>query len=510
VRIALTLSGFGNYASPGNSITEAPVPFQINVSLLDLPYGSIRGQSFLFDTGAQVTIISTRDAQALGLDLQHPQFTTLLEGVGGSQRIGGYTIPELDLPATDGGSVRFINVPVFVADLAQGLDGVLGMNLFDTATTMLYDPFGAGGASVSFTFSKAARVSAGAQTDVVSKLDQLGVPFAGAIDGSQVPGLDFNTGTISGQVFLDYNANGLADKNEPGLAGQTVFLDLNNSGRLDPGDPTATTDQNGFYQFTGLAAGTYTVRESVSGDYATLGPTGAAATVVIGANSAVDHVKFANLAVEPDAATAFVAELYGALLDRAPDAAGLSTWVQELDQGMSRDQVAQAVWDSPEHRGLEVDTFYQTFLHRDADAAGRLNWMNAFLSGLSEVQVEQGFLMSPEYQAAHADDRAFLTGLYTDLLGRQPDGAESLLWQSALQSGISRAQVAMAFLTSDEYYLRNLSHYYTDFLHRDADAAGQQNWLTLLHDGSVSLEQAGQSLLGSEEFFAWASRLSTS
>jgi hypothetical protein len=501
VRISLTLAGFGNYRSPGNSITESPVPFQTNVSLLNLPYGSVKGQSFLFDTGAQVTVISTRDAQALGLDLQHPKFTTLLEGVGGSQHIGGYTVPELDLPTTDGGTVRFVNVPVFVADLGQGLDGVLGMNLFDSASAMLYDPFGPGGASVSFAFSKLARTGAGDQQDLVSKLDQLGVSFAGAIEGSHVPGLDFNTGTISGQVFLDYNGNGIADQNEPGLAKQTVFLDLNNSGKLDPGDPTATTDQNGLYQFTGLAAGAYTVRESVSGGFAALGASGASAHVVIGADSTVNHIDFANLALQPDATTAFVAGLYGDLLDRAPDAAGLSSWVQNLDHGMSREQVAQAIWDSPEHRGLEVDSFYQAFLHRDADAAGRLSWVSAFLEGFSEAQVEQGFLMSAEYQATHADDTAFLIGLYTDLLGRQPDGAESLVWQSALQSGMSRARLAMAFLTSDEYYLHTIDHYYTNFLHRDADAAGQQNWLTLLHDGRISLEQAGEWLLGSDEFF---------
>jgi hypothetical protein len=510
VRIPLTLAGFGNYRSPGDSITEAPVPFQTNVSLLDLPYSSVKGQSFLFDTGAQVTVISTQDAQALGLDLQHPQFSTLLEGVGGSQRISGYTIPELDLPTSDGGSVRFLNVPVFVADLGQGLDGVLGMNLFDTATAMLFDPYGAGGASVSFTFAKLARTGAGDPPDVVSKLDQLGVSFAGAIQGSQLPGLDFNTGSISGQVFLDYNGNGVRDANEPGLAGQTVFLDLNNSGQLDPGDPTTTTDANGFYQFTGLAAGTYTVRELVSGSFAALGPSGASTQVVIGADSTVNNVDFANLAMQPDATTAFVAGLYGELLDRAPDAAGLSSWAQDIDQGMSRAQAAQDIWDAPEHRGLEVDSYYQMFLHRLADAAGRQSWVNAFLSGLSEAQVEQGFLMSAEYQATHSSDTAFLAGLYTDLLGRQPDSAESLVWQPAMQSDMGRAQAALAFLTSDEYDLNTLDRYYEEFLHRNPDAAGQQSWLTLVHDGRISLEQAGESLLGSDEFFAWTSRLSKS
>jgi hypothetical protein len=133
VRVPLTLAGFDNYLSPGGAISEARVPFQNDVSLLnrlpstnggDANYGSVKGQHFLFDTGAQVTVISTGEAKALGLDLQHPEFSTLLEGVGGNQRVGGYTISELDLPTSDGGRLRFGDVPVFVADLGQGLDGV--------------------------------------------------------------------------------------------------------------------------------------------------------------------------------------------------------------------------------------------------------------------------------------------------------------------------------------------------------------------------------------------------
>jgi hypothetical protein len=509
VRVPLTLVGFDNYVSPGSSVSEARVPFQNDVSLINPNYGSIQGQSFLFDTGAQVTVISTRDAQALGLDLQHPQFTGLLDGVGGSQSVGGYTIPELDLPTSDGGSVRFTNVPVFVADLGPGMDGVLGMNLFHTATAMLYDPFGPGLASVSFTFSTLGRTGAGDTPAVVAKLDHLGVSFADAIDGSQLPGFTFGTGTISGQVFLDYNGNGVADPGEPGVAGQTVFLDLHNSGQMDPDDPQTTTNANGFYQFTGVAPGTYTVREVVSSGFSTLSPSGASVTVVVSPGDTVNQVNLADLAMQPDPMSAFVAQLYGKLLDRAPDAAGLSYWEQQLNAGMSQEDVAAAIWQSAEHRTLEVENYYQTFLGRQGDAAGVQSWVNAFVAGMSEQQVEQAFLMAPEYQASHSDNATFVNGLYQDLLGREPDSAGSLAWILALQQGLSRTQVAQVFLTSDEFYTRTLNGYYADFLHRQADSVGLQTWLTQLAGGQVSLEQAGEAILGSEEFFAWARQLST-
>ena len=64
---------------------------------------------------------------------------------------------------------------------------------------------------------------------------------------------------------------------EPGLAGVTVYLDLNNNGILDINEPTQITvsddpstpniDETGQYQFTGLEAGTYIVREIVTTDY---------------------------------------------------------------------------------------------------------------------------------------------------------------------------------------------------------------------------------------------------
>ncbi|WP_409828214.1 DUF4114 domain-containing protein, partial [Microcystis sp.] len=49
--------------------------------------------------------------------------------------------------------------------------------------------------------------------------------------------------------------------NEPALEGITVYLDSNNNGTFDNNEPSQITDENGKYQFTGLEAGTYIVRE---------------------------------------------------------------------------------------------------------------------------------------------------------------------------------------------------------------------------------------------------------
>src|SRR5207302_6945249 len=74
-----------------------------------------------------------------------------------------------------------------------------------------------------------------------------------------------NGGTISGTVFEDYNHNGRQDPGEPGLGGQTLFIDLNGTGVLAAGDPTATTNDQGNFQCTVAAPGTYNIRQVLYG-----------------------------------------------------------------------------------------------------------------------------------------------------------------------------------------------------------------------------------------------------
>jgi hypothetical protein len=64
------------------------------------------------------------------------------------------------------------------------------------------------------------------------------------------------TGAIGDFVWNDLNKNGLQDSGEPGFAGVTVQLFQN--GGNSPISTTVTTS-GGFYQFTGLCAGSYTV-----------------------------------------------------------------------------------------------------------------------------------------------------------------------------------------------------------------------------------------------------------
>lgn len=77
---------------------------------------------------------------------------------------------------------------------------------------------------------------------------------------------------IQGKVFRDYNANGVWDGDEPGVASHEVYLDLNNDRDHDAGepittslsdDPTTQLNEEGLFRFVELVPGDYWVRQAI-------------------------------------------------------------------------------------------------------------------------------------------------------------------------------------------------------------------------------------------------------
>lgn len=68
-----------------------------------------------------------------------------------------------------------------------------------------------------------------------------------------------NTASISGVLWTETDGDGIRETGETRLSGKIVFIDANRNGVIDAGERTATTNVEGGYSFTGLAAGTYRV-----------------------------------------------------------------------------------------------------------------------------------------------------------------------------------------------------------------------------------------------------------
>jgi predicted aspartyl protease len=89
---------------------------------------------FMLDTGAQVTVVGSRMAARLQLDLAAPEFQVEIEGVTGDTVMApGYYIDAIEIPAL-GQWFRATHVPVIYLDVSSPeggtLDGIIGMNLF--------------------------------------------------------------------------------------------------------------------------------------------------------------------------------------------------------------------------------------------------------------------------------------------------------------------------------------------------------------------------------------------
>ena len=89
---------------------------------------------------------------------------------------------------------------------------------------------------------------------------------------------EYRTSTVSGQVFLDTNADGVKDQGEGGLGGVTVNL-LTATGQPIAGQTTVTA-ADGSYSFTGVLPGSYEVQAiAPAGDI--ISPIGTAASPAI-------------------------------------------------------------------------------------------------------------------------------------------------------------------------------------------------------------------------------------
>ena len=65
--------------------------------------------------------------------------------------------------------------------------------------------------------------------------------------------------SVGDRVWNDLNGDGVQDTTDLTISGVKVFIDLNANGTRDANEPFATTDASGNYTITGLAAGSYTL-----------------------------------------------------------------------------------------------------------------------------------------------------------------------------------------------------------------------------------------------------------
>ncbi len=207
------------------------------------------------------------------------------------------------------------------------------------------------------------------------------------------------------------------------------------------------------------------------------------------------------LTVAPDrvATSYFVSGLYDKILNRVADPAGLVFQVDRLMAGESPANIIQSLWESDEYRARQVVELYSEFLDRIPAPDEIAFWVGQFNAGVTEIDAARTILSSSEFVTlANNVPQIYVSELYSLVLQRSGTPAEIQFWVDSIDSGVPRADVANAFLTSGERYNVMLDRFYQAFLDRPlapSEAIGD-----LYAAGVTPLQDVGQSVLNSPEF----------
>ena len=281
-----------------------------------------------------------------------------------------------------------------------------------------------------------------------------------------------------------------------------VFATLNGvpagQGQLFLGSTQVTSNANGFAKFTmsvSVPAGsgtTFTATATLSSSTSTFSSPNA-----MGGNPN-------NL---------FVASVYGLLLNRNPDS-GASFWVNLMNNGASAAGVVQSIEGSPEYLNDQVDALYSRYLRRSADPTGAQAFTNFLLAGGTLEQVAALLTGSQEYYVVQGgtnqgfigglDNTGQSGGLYLQVLSRFATAGEVAGWEAALDSGVPRLTVALAFLTSQEYRTNLVQSDYLTFLQRPADSGGITAWVGALNAGATDQQVLAQIFGSAEGYQLWS------
>ena len=208
--------------------------------------------------------------------------------------------------------------------------------------------------------------------------------------------------------------------------------------------------------------------------------------------------------------TEFVKQQYRDFLNREADPVGLQYWVNILNSGtMTKAQVIDSFLGSQEFEGtiaLIVRLYFAYFL-RIPDYVGLQYWVSEFSNGRPLGSISEYFAASNEFQQTYGSltNGQFVTLVYQNILGRDPDPVGYAYWLGQLNSGIlSRGQMMLGFSESNEYKasINNevfVTMMYLGMLRRSPEPGGFDYWVGYLDSGGLELSMI-DAFFSSQEY----------
>jgi serralysin len=245
--------------------------------------------------------------------------------------------------------------------------------------------------------------------------------------------------------------------------------------------------------------------------------------------SSVETIRFSDghLAFDAGLPAGQVFRLYGAALDRPPDPIGFGQWVQAVEHGtLALEDAAAgfvgaaefaARFGAPNDAGFAV-LLYGNVLGRAPDAAGLAYWTEAMAAGLGRAGALLGFSESAEYKQRTAS--TYAAGLwvpdpeavdvlraYAAVLDRMPDAEGLAAWTAAREAGLGQSELIGHFVQSAEFQARFgglsdrrfVEQLYRTALDREADPEGAAAWTGALDAGLASRAGVALGFAGSVE-----------
>ena len=263
--------------------------------------------------------------------------------------------------------------------------------------------------------------------------------------GSSVTGLTFNGGgfaAVSGSINGAVVSPGATfEVGNGGIATNTTIeagavADFN----AIPFSANATATLNAATDVLTISGGGMTSTVQLAGSYA--GETFSLSSD-LGIDTFLSSTIGTEIAVSANPVTE-VTNVYEAVLQRAPDAAGLAFWSNALGGGsVAPTGFNDAVATSQEAQANVVPIVdLYTILGRAPDQAGLQFWVQQHEAGTPLNAIARDFLASPEGQqvygspvvASAASDAAFVNTAYQEVLGRSADAGGFASWTGALQA----------------------------------------------------------------------------
>jgi hypothetical protein len=228
-----------------------------------------------------------------------------------------------------------------------------------------------------------------------------------------------------------------------------------------------------------------------------------------------------NIAPAPTP-TSFIESVYLHLLGRSADPGGLANWTAVLNTlgntPAGRAQIVTDIEKSQEYLNNVVTTLYGHYVNRAPDPSAQ-GWVTALQNGANIERVIDGIVSSREFfRKAGGTNGGYVNALYSSILGRSANPSGYAARVNALNTGTSRAAVALGLLTSREYrqdlvagvgwtpkggqatpggYFQG---YYLAFLGRQGEPSGVASWLAVPQRGRTD-QHVLAGMLGSREFY---------